>query len=51
MDTILKSEYHFEKQLFLIIDAPFWAGHKSHWEKLMQADNGIIAMEDNMLAY
>ena len=35
----------------LIIDAPFWVGKKSKWEEYIKDDNGIIAMDDNMLAY
>ena len=35
----------------LIIDAPFWVVEKSKWEECMKDDNGIISMDDNMLAY
>lgn len=38
------------KKMHLIIDAPFWVGDKSNWEKLIQ-EEGIIEMEDNMIAY
>lgn len=39
------------KKMNLIIDAPFWIGDKCKWEKDMKDNNGIIAMEDNALAY
>lgn len=39
------------KKMHLIIDAPFWVGDKSDWEKLIQEEEGIIEMEDNMIAY
>lgn len=38
------------KKMHLIIDAPFWVGDKSNWEKLIQ-EEGIIEMKDNMIAY
>ncbi|MFG6367763.1 MAG: hypothetical protein K1W16_04960 [Lachnospiraceae bacterium] len=39
------------EKMHLIIDAPFWVGDKSNWEKLIQEEEGIIEMEDNMIAY
>ena len=39
------------KKMHLIIEAPFWVGNKSNWEKLIQEEKGIIEMEDNMIAY
>ncbi|MBO5146555.1 MAG: hypothetical protein J6C19_13680 [Lachnospiraceae bacterium] len=39
------------RKMNLIIDAPFWVGKKSKWEEYIKDDNGIIAMDDNMLAY
>lgn len=39
------------RKMNLIIDAPFWVGEKSKWEECMKDDNGIISMDDNMLAY
>ena len=39
------------RKMNLTIDAPFWVGEKSKWEEQMKDDNGIIAMDDNMLAY
>lgn len=39
------------EKMHLIIDAPFWVGDKSQWEKLIQKEDSIIEMDDNMLAY
>lgn len=39
------------RKMNLIIDAPFWVGEKSKWKEHMKDENGIIAMDDNMLAY
>ena len=39
------------RKMNLIIDAPFWVGEKQKWEELRKADNSLLAMDDNMLAY
>ncbi len=47
-----KDDYKWEiRKMNLIIDAPFWVGKKSKWEKDTKTNNGIIAMDDNLLAY
>lgn len=51
---INKSEEDYKwdvRKMKLIIDAPFWVGEKSKWEKDTKDNNGIIAMDDNVLAY
>lgn len=51
---INKSEEDYKwdvRKMKLIIDAPFWVGEKSKWEKDTKNNNGIIAMDDNVLAY
>ncbi len=49
---IIKDDYKWEiRKMNLIIDAPFWVGKKSKWEKDTKTNNGIIAMDDNLLAY
>ena len=39
------------RKMNLIIDAPFWVGEKQKWEELRKADNSLLVMDDNMLAY
>lgn len=39
------------RKLNLIIDAPFWVGEKTKWDKYTENSGNLIGMDDRMLAY